>query len=136
SAGRSKPEAKKPEPKPVEPPPTGPVAVLTLDERGDILAAREACEEVLGYPCDTLVGKNVGLLLKGELDNEAGKFLERHRAGKTPAGTTTLRVTGRRRGGAEFPASITAVNWGWDTTILVKGAPSKLTWTAAFRDLS
>jgi len=123
-----------PEPAPAVP--TGPVAVLALDEHGMILSAAEACQEILGSEPPALIGQSVSTLLKGGLDNEVGKFLERHRAGKTSAGTTTLRVTALRTNGSEFAATVTAVNWGWDTTILVKGQPARLTWTAAFRDVS
>lgn len=130
--------APKPTPSKTQPllPPNTPVAVLTLDEHGQILTARDACAAVLGWDCATLPGQNVRDLLKGGLDNEVGQFLDRHRAGKNPAGTTSLHVTARRKDGTEFSALVTAVTWGWDTTVLVNGETARLTWTAAFRDLS
>src|SRR5262245_58160281 len=51
-------------------PPSGPVAVLTLDEHGEILSAAEACDEVFGCECAALPGENIRTLLKGGLDND------------------------------------------------------------------
>src|SRR5688572_6451758 len=124
-----------PTPKPI-PPPSGPVAVLTLDEQGMIVSAAEACDEIFGRESASMAGQSVRVFLKGALDNEIGQFLERHRLGKNPAGATTLRVTALRNDGTEFPAHVTAVTWNWDTTVIVKGVPSRLTWTAAFRNLA
>jgi hypothetical protein len=112
------------------------VAVLALGESGEILAARDACLLVFGWEPPALVGQNIRILLKGGLDNDVGRFLHRHRAGKNPTGTISLRVWGVRKDGIEFPAQVTTLTWNWDTAVTTKGDVSKLCWTAAFQDLS
>jgi PAS domain S-box-containing protein len=112
------------------------VAVLALGEAGEILAARDACFAVFGWDPSALVGQNIRVLLKDGLDNDVGRFLHRHRAGKNPAGTIALRVWGVRKDGKEFPAQVTTLTWNWGTAVTKKGDISRLCWTAAFRDLS
>src|SRR5262245_12886544 len=112
------------------------VAVLALGEAGEILAARDACLEVFGWETTALVGQNIRVLLKGGLDNDVGRFLHRHRAGKNPTGTIALRVWGTRKDGTEFPAQVTTLTWNWGPAVTTKGDVSRLCWTAAFRDLS
>lgn len=117
-------------------PVVGDVAVLALGEAGEILAARDACCAVFGWEPPALVGQNVRVLLKGGLDNDVGRFLHRHRAGKNPTGTSGLRVLILRKDGSEFPAQVTTLTWYWNTTATKKADASRLCWTAAFRDLS
>jgi chromosome segregation ATPase len=112
------------------------VAILALGEAGEILAARDACVEVFGWEPPALVSQNIRVLLKGGLDNDVGRFLHRHRAGKNPMGTIALRVWGIRKDGSEFPAQVTTLTWNWGTAVTTKGDISRLCWTAAFRDLS
>lgn len=112
------------------------VAVLALGEAGEILAARDACFAVFGWEPSALVGQNIRVLLKDGLDNDVGRFLHRHRAGRNPAGTIALRVWGVRKDGKEFPAQVTTLTWNWGTAVTKKGDVSRLCWTAAFRDLS
>jgi chromosome segregation ATPase len=112
------------------------VAVLALGESGEILAARDACIPVFGWEAPALVGQNVRVLLRGGLDNEVGRFLHRHRAGKNPPGIISLRVLAVRKDGTEFPAQITTLTWNWDTAVTTKGDVSRLCWTAAFQDLT
>ena len=112
------------------------VAILALGEAGEILAARDACIEVFGWEPPALVGQNIRVLLKGGLDNDVGRFLHRHRAGKNPSGTIALRVWGIRKDGSEFPAQVTTLTWNWGTAVTKKGDISRLCWTAAFRDLT
>src|SRR5437867_1435747 len=110
------------------PPTTHSIAVLTLGEAGEILSAREACCAVFGRESSALVGQNVRVLLKGGLDNEVGRFLHRHRAGKNPTGTSALRVMALRKDGAELPAAVTTLTWSWDTTLKKKADASRLNW--------
>jgi PAS domain S-box-containing protein len=117
-------------------PVVGDVAVLALGEAGEILAARDACPAVFGWEAPALVGQNVRVLLRGGLDNDVGRFLHRHRAGKNPTGTGALRVQVVRKDGSELPAQVTTLTWYWDTTEAKKADSSRLCWTAAFRDLS
>ena len=117
-------------------PVVGDVAVLALGEAGEILAARDACRAVFGLEPPALVGQNVRVLLKGGLDNEVGRFLHRHRAGKNPTGTTALRVLAVRKDGSETSVQVTTLTWYWDTAVTKKADGSRLCWTAAFRDLT
>jgi len=117
-------------------PVVGDVAVLALGEAGEILAARDACQSVFGWEPPALVGQNVRVLLRGGLDNEVGRFLHRHRAGKNPTGTSALRVLALRKDGSEISVQVTTLTWYWDTTVTKKADVSRLCWTAAFRDLS
>lgn len=112
-----------------------PVAVVALSESGEILAAREACAAIFGRDPASLVGQNICMLLKDGFDNDVGRFLHRHRAGKNPAGTTAMRVLALRKDGTEFLAQVTTLTWNWDTAITTKADVSRLCWTAAFRDL-
>jgi chromosome segregation ATPase len=112
-----------------------PVAVLALSESGEILAAREACGVIFGRDPASLVGQNICMLLKDGFDNDVGRFLHRHRAGKNPAGTTEMRVLALRKDGSDFLAHVTTLTWQWDTAITKKADVSRLCWTAAFRDL-
>jgi len=111
------------------------VAVLALGEAGEILAARDACSAIFGWEPPALVGQNIRVLLKGGLDNDVGRFLHRHRAGKNPTGTSALRVLAVRKDGSEFPAQVTTLTWNWGTSVTKKADVSRLCWTAAFRDL-
>ena len=117
-------------------PVVGDVAVLALGEAGEVLSARDACRSVFGWEPPALVGQNVRVLLKGGLDNEVGRFLHRHRAGKNPTGTSALRVLALRKDGSEISVQVTTLTWYWDTTVTKKADGSRLCWTAAFRDLS
>ena len=112
------------------------VAVLAVGEAGEILSARESCSAVFGWEGSALSGQNIRVLLKGGLDNEVGRFLHQHRAGKIPAGTTELRVIALRKDGAEFPAMVTTLTWNWDTTPTQKPDASRLSWTAAFQKVA
>jgi PAS domain S-box-containing protein len=118
--------------------PAGQVAVLAMGDAGEIIAARDACEAIFGWDPTELVGRNVHVLLKDGLDNEIGRFLHRHRAGMNPAGTIEMHVTALRKDGSEFPAHVTTLTFNWGTTASKNGDgdPSRLCWTAGFRDCS
>src|SRR4030095_12786006 len=48
----------------------------------------------------------------------------------------SVQVTGVRKSGAEFPASITRLAWSSETSLTTKSATAEAVWTAVFRDLS
>jgi chromosome segregation ATPase len=111
-------------------------AVLTLSETGEILAARDACMAVFGRDVGALIGVNIRVLLKGGLDNEVGRMLHGHRAGKNLTDDATLRLIALKKDSAEFMASATTRKWNSDTTITKKSDAARLTWTIEFRDLT
>ena len=116
--------------------PTEILAVLTLSETGEILAAREACMAVFGRDVGALIGVNIRVLLKGGLDNEVGRLLHGHRSGKNPAETAPLHVVALRKDGTEFMACATTRKWNLDTAVTKKSDAVRLTWTIEFRDLT
>lgn len=116
--------------------PTETVAVLTLSETGEILAAREACAAVFGREVGALIGVNVRVLLKGGLDNEVGRLLHGFRSGKNPDETAPLQVAALKRDGTDFTACVTTRKWNAGTAITKKSDAARLTWTIEIRDLS
>ena len=107
-----------------------------MGEAGEILGAREACLGIFGWEATALVGKNIRVLLKDGLDNEVGRFLHRHRQGKNPIGTGTLRVVAVRKDGIEFPAQVQTLTWSGDKIPVDRRISSRLSWTAAIQDLA
>jgi chromosome segregation ATPase len=112
------------------------VAVLSLSQVGEIIAARQACRALFGREAGLLLGQNIRVLLKGGLDNEVGRFLLRYQTGESAGGTSLLNVIALRKDGTEFPARVTTQTWSWDKTVAKKGDTSSRNWTAIFRDLS
>src|SRR5262245_49856452 len=91
--------------------PTETLAVLTLSETGEILAARDACLAVFGREVGALIGVNIRVLLKGGLDNEIGRLLHGHRTGKNPTDSAPLHVAALRKDCTEFTACATTRKW-------------------------
>jgi CheY-like chemotaxis protein len=101
------------------------VGVILIDQNRKIITANGVSAAMFGWP--KLPGKDVGILLKGELDNEFGRvFLQNHPPGNGSQ-RFFLRVTGLCKGGPEFPASV----------ILTRSSVnSKTCWTAVFQKLN
>src|SRR5258705_4614372 len=83
------------------------VAVLSLSQVGEIIAARQACRALFGREAGLLLGQNIRVLLKGGLDNEVGRFLLRYQTGESAGGTSLLNVIALRKDGTQFPARVT-----------------------------
>lgn len=105
--------------------PTGPdVGVVLIDENKKIISANDVSASMFGWA--KLLGKDVEILLKGGLNNEFGRILQRDYSKGDKNERFTLRVIALSKGGPEFPASV----------ILTRSTVgTKSCWTAVFRQL-
>src|SRR5437867_12822001 len=85
------------------------VAIVTLDEADNVITAGESCHALFDWPAMELVGQNLSVLVKINLDLQ--KFLQQHRRPQPSKTPSSLRVIARRRNGTEFLASISTVTW-------------------------
>nr|WP_240954041.1 EAL domain-containing protein [Solimonas marina] len=81
--------------------------ILTIDTSGMVLTFNRAAELIFGYPSETVIGRNVKMLMperyRGAHDGHVSGLLK-----ETPSGFIGLRreVVGQRANGEEFPLSL------------------------------
>jgi len=113
-------------------PPVAPVAeprvLLTLGEAGEITSAQESCVAIFARESSALVGLNIRVLLRGGLDNEVGRLLHRHSAGREITEINPIQVIALRKDGLEFPVILTTLSWKSEAVLSDKPEPLRLTW--------
>ncbi len=81
--------------------------IVAIDERGLVLTANPAVEQVFGWRLDEVVGENVSMLMgepyRAEHDGYMSAYL---RTGERKAIGKIRKVLGRRRDGSEFPCEL------------------------------
>lgn len=111
----------------------GQPAIVSFDESGTIVSANEACATIFGWEGTSLLGQNLGTLLRDGNDHEILRFVKGRLGGNDGETRTDVSVIARRKDGAEFPASVSTLIWSTETTITRKSDASRSSWTAIFR---
>ncbi len=78
-------------------------ALITIDEKGRILAVNPAAERMYGYAADELVGRSVSLLMPFDSHENALSMLCQTYFGRH---SPTLELQGRRKNGQIFPCEL------------------------------
>ncbi len=82
-------------------------AVVSMDERGDILLANPATKRVFGYDPVEIVGKPMTVLMPEMMGKQHENGFRRYLAtGKRHLNWQGVEVTAQRKGGQEFPAEV------------------------------
>jgi PAS domain S-box-containing protein len=99
---------------------TSPLAILTLDHRGQVLLSNESAGQLLGFEKDTLQGQEVGPYLP-----ILNRLLHSHRSGNKMR--TSVECRGTRRSGEVFLAHV------WLSTYLTSDGPglAAVVWDAS-----
>lgn len=103
-------------------------AIVSSDSKGAIVYFNPSAERIFGWPQAEALGKSIDFLMaEGSWKREQAKIQDYLTTGKTTRSDRTLELTGKRKGGAEFPAEISYFSW---KTV------SGLFFTAIIRDIT
>jgi len=82
-------------------------AIITIDERGEIQSVNPATEKIFGYPTDSLVGKNVSVLMDEEHRRQHAQWIRRYlETGDAHIIGKGRELVARRKDGTMFPIDI------------------------------
>lgn len=97
--------------------------VITIDERGQILAATAMSAVVFGYAPDELVGRNVSMLMPEPYRSAHDDYLRRYMMGGPPTiiGMPQRVFNGMRRDGTIFPVEVTVTEMRFDGSRMFVG---------------
>lgn len=97
--------------------------VITIDERGRILAATAMSMVVFGYAPEELIGQNVSMLMPEPHRSAHDDYLRRYMMGGAPkiVGMPQRVLTGMRRDGSIIPVEITVTEMRFDGTRMFVG---------------
>jgi PAS domain S-box-containing protein len=110
------------------------LAAVTVDAAGKILAVEMAeCAAMFGWKSAELVGQNLKIVVKDWPESYLSKFM--HKPGRSDAPAVSLRVTGRRMDGREFPVTMTRLAWAANATSKLNAGPAPEYWTALFGEV-
>ncbi len=79
-------------------------AIITIDERGTVLSANPATEQLFGYTADELMGHNVKMLMPSPFREKHNDYMSSYqRSGEGKIIGVGREVLGERRDGSQFP---------------------------------
>lgn len=82
--------------------------IITINDRGIIQTFNPAAEHIFGYDADSVVGKNIRMLMPSPYQEEHDSYLARYlETGKSSIIGIGREVVGQRRDGSVFPMDIT-----------------------------
>ena len=82
-------------------------AILSIDERGDIIFANTAVEKIFGYKVFEIVGQNLAVLIpENNLEKSVQKIFEHFKTGSGYIPSEMMEILALRRDGSIFPLEI------------------------------
>ena len=109
------------------------LAAVTVDASGKILAVDGGCAAMFGWKGAELVGQHLKIVVKDWPESYQAKFMPK--PGRSDAAAVSLRVTGRRMDGREFPVTMTRLAWAANATSKMNAGPAPEYWTALFGEV-
>lgn len=87
-------------------------AVVSADDRGEIVYLNPAAERIFGYPANEAIGQSLTLLMPERFHASHREGLARYLAGGEPyAVGKTVELAGQRKDGTEFPLELSLASW-------------------------
>ena len=87
-------------------------AIITADDRGDIVSWNNAATTIFGYESDEVLGKPLTLLMPARFQEPHRQGLERLRStGQSRLLGKSVELQGRRKDGTEFPLELSLAGW-------------------------
>jgi len=87
-------------------------AIITADNRGDILAWNHGAQVMFGYSSEEILGQSLTLIMSEQYRKAHQSGLQRFVSGGAPVVVgKTVELTGLRKQGSEFPLELSIATW-------------------------
>lgn len=87
-------------------------AVVSANDRGEIVYLNPAAERIFGYPANEAIGQSLALLMPERFHAPHREGLARYLAGgEAHAVGKTVELAGQRKDGTEFPLELSLASW-------------------------
>jgi PAS domain S-box-containing protein len=83
-----------------------PFGIVLVEPLGKIVLANSEMERIFGYTHDELIGQSVDILVPTSLRAQHARHCGQYRAHPEPRKARSRKLSGRRKGGTEFPVEV------------------------------